>query len=443
MKRVMRSSMLLAASVAFVACTGDPTSSLQGNPDHLIATPSVLIINQGATENVTVEVVDAQGSQLLSTFTATGQAGITVTTDSTFNPVFQGNTLTTQKQATRARFVVSGTNLGATSFTVTASGKSITIPVTVVPVAFAATVSASTPALGTPVVMTAPAGLSFTDSSTVSFANAPSPAIVNIAADGSTLTFIPAPGSDGVATVTNIRINYSPTLPLVTLKTIATVTVPPLTSFPGTYNTSTPSGGAQVSMSATGFKFLPNVSLTVGGFDAYIDSVSADSNTVYFVPRPGTSGPPTVDGIVLDFLTAGRLTLPSATALTVGATAYPGTNSNATAPILAVPLPGASLVLYDGGFFAGSDNVNGGADQIYQFTVAATTTLNFGLDWTGGADVDLLFTDNAAYRVTFGCATGSHPEACSGTFPAGTYFVVVNLYAGTAPGVFRLSMSQP
>ena len=77
----------------------------------------------------------------------------------------------------------------------------------------------------------------------------------------------------------------------------------------------------------------------------------------------------------------------------------------------------------------------GDVDDFYTFDPGAAVTIDFGLDWIGDSpDLDILFTDGAfsAYFPVYGCATGAVPEACQGTFPAGSYLVWVNDFAGAA-----------
>ncbi len=91
----------------------------------------------------------------------------------------------------------------------------------------------------------------------------------------------------------------------------------------------------------------------------------------------------------------------------------------------------------------------GDLDDVFQITLAATTTINFSLDWNFvDADPDLLYYDAAGDLIfDFGCATapGAIPrEACSRTFAAGTYYIDVNLFgaAGHEWTTVLLQMAQ-
>jgi hypothetical protein len=77
----------------------------------------------------------------------------------------------------------------------------------------------------------------------------------------------------------------------------------------------------------------------------------------------------------------------------------------------------------------------GDTDDFYAWTVGAGVTVNFDLGWTGDSgDLDLLFTDGGftAYHPVYGCATGAVPEACQGTFAAGSYLVWVTDFVAAA-----------
>ena len=62
-----------------------------------------------------------------------------------------------------------------------------------------------------------------------------------------------------------------------------------------------------------------------------------------------------------------------------------------------------------------------------------------------GADIDILAVNGAVtgFICNFGGATGAQPENMTCTMPAGTSYILADLYAGTAPGVIRWTISQP
>jgi hypothetical protein len=96
----------------------------------------------------------------------------------------------------------------------------------------------------------------------------------------------------------------------------------------------------------------------------------------------------------------------------------PANDSDATAPVRTLPLE-------EWGF------VDGTSDDRFQFSLAAPATIRQQLDWTGGADLDLLITDFPATTfVCFNAATGAHPEDATCDLPAGDYILRINSYDG-------------
>jgi hypothetical protein len=239
MNRNVRSSVLLAACVGLWSCTNDPTADLGGTPDHMVATPSAIFVDQGATEIIEVELFDEQGGQIPASFTVSNpSANIDVTVDDEFLPEYdaEGN-LVVPDEVTKLRVNVTGVSAASTSFTVSAGGVSLDIPVRVVPTAFDAAVSDAAPDGGEPVTLTAPAGFAFLADAGVTFETGGDAFIIGNT--GTDLTFLPIPGSTGAVTVSNVEVDFlagTPlTLPLATSITVST-TVANLagTDLPGT-----------------------------------------------------------------------------------------------------------------------------------------------------------------------------------------------------------------
>jgi len=219
----------------------------------------------------------------------------------------------------------------------------------------------------------------------------------------------------------------------------------------------------RVTITATGFKFLPTATLTHGsgtGVAAAIISRAADSSAISFIAAPGqAAGPLYADGIVLSFLTAVPINdLPSTASITPQA-AYSGTGSFATAPAVTMPTAGNTVDIVDATPFNNSadcNNVNPGGYhcRIYTFTVASTVTLTFTNTWDNGADLGLYF-DDVGHTDPFthacdgkGAGSGSQPETCFITVNAGTYFMQMTTYHpfyaapnNVAPNWFRISVT--
>jgi hypothetical protein len=164
----------------------------------------------------------------------------------------------------------------------------------------------------------------------------------------------------------------------------------------------------------------------------------SDLTFVPFVPTPGSSGIATITNVLFIPVAGLSLTLPTDITINAPASTFTGHTSSATAagPI-AIPASGSSGVFYDGWTPTATD-------QYYAWSIAATSTIVFDMDWTGSADMDLLMTDDppTAFVCGFGGATGAHPEqlGCE-TLAAGGYMIRINLYSGDEPGVVEMGMT--
>jgi hypothetical protein len=96
-----------------------------------------------------------------------------------------------------------------------------------------ATFSTQTPALLAPVTLTAPAGFAFAPDVAITIGGQLA-VIQSVAGDGSSATFIPIPGSAGVASVDGVIPTGAPATTRVTMNTVETVTVPGITPLEGT-----------------------------------------------------------------------------------------------------------------------------------------------------------------------------------------------------------------
>jgi hypothetical protein len=229
MKRLLCGSVVLAASFGVVSCNGDPTSDFRGEPTRILAEPSSLFLPQGTVKPVTVTLLDDQGDPLAGVFeiSATG-TGITVVK----NEAFLGTTVGIPLESQAQFIITAGESPVASSFTLTAGGLSIDIPVRVTPTDLGAAVfSNPTPAVNEPVTVTAE-GYTFLPDAAISFAGTPA-LVLGVAEDGTSMTFLPAPGTVGTALIDNVAINFLPETPL-SLETTAELTVGALVPLAGT-----------------------------------------------------------------------------------------------------------------------------------------------------------------------------------------------------------------
>ncbi len=456
MNRVTRGTVFLAAAVAMVSCKGDPTGDLRGGIDHLIAKPGAIFLHPDSSKNVLIEALDKQGNRLAATFTlGSVSAGITVVPDDSFNLVYDTKgQLVPPTNWTRIQYIVSGASNDANSgFVVSAGGKSITIPVRIVPdSATTISVSATAPALGDTVTATAGANFKFTPASVVSLSGA-TVVTLGISADSSQIKFIPGPSGNGPVSVSGMVVSYAPALSGYTGNTGATtVTTPAVLDFPATFSTATPSSfPAQDTVTVTagaGFKFLPTATVSFGGTAAIITSRAPDSSAISFVPIAGsTSGAATVNGVVLSFLTGVPLNIPTQSAITIAAS---GATTLAGAPTITIPATGVTATYYDGGQFATAAQCGniGNHCRFYKIVLAGPRTFNVSLTWGNTADIGGYFIDAAGNDQfgDFACdAKGSgaagQPEACTETLGAGTWYLALADFTGAAQNTTTVKMT--
>ncbi len=442
MNRVTRGTAVLAVALTALSCKGDPTDSLRNGVDHLVATPSALFLAPGETSSILIEAVDEQGNRLGASFNlGTVGAGIAVAEDDSFNLVFDKNgNQVKPKNWPRALYnVTMNANSTNSAFVVSAGGKSLTVAVRAIPdTTTPVTLNSAAPNLGDTSIATAPANFKFTPASVVSISGA-SVVTLGISADSSTISFLVGPSANNTVSVSNLVVAYAPSLGgySATSGGVA-LSTPAVTSFVATYSSSTPALNDTVTLSSTGFKFLPTAAVTVGGRTATVVSVAADSLSLGFVPVPGTAGAVSVNGIVLSFLTAVPLNLPATVGITVPG-GLAGTDAFATAPTIPVPGVGATVVFLDaGGYFPVTECNNdlGGDCRLYKIVVPAGQTIGMTITWQGTTDIGVYTYDNAqSLDPTLilcdskGAGAAGQPETCSAAFTAGTYFLAVDSFS--------------
>ncbi|HJR51820.1 MAG TPA: hypothetical protein VJ794_11980, partial [Gemmatimonadales bacterium] len=183
-----------------------------------------------------------------------------------------------------------------------------------------------------------------------------------------------------------------------------------------------------------GYTFDDTTNIALGGNATVVTSRAADGSTVSFVPLPGSTGIPQVDGVTPTASPLNRLTLPAEGTVTVPADVpvLPGTDNPATAPNLPVPGVGEASVQFDKPDFLAT------IDHFYALTVPAGT-FDITVDWTVGSDVDFVLcnADCSAFVADtlanqFPGATAAHPEIGTYELAAGTYVLLVEDFGGDA-----------
>ncbi len=226
MTRLIRGSVLLAACVGLWSCGTDSTSSEAGVPYKISSLPSVVFIKTDSSQLISFQLVDELDGQIPATWTITSSSpNFTVALDSSYRPVYNSDgTLTLPDSQVLVRATITGVALGGSTFTVSAGGKTLDIPVNVVPGTLYATFSPANPAPGAVVTMTMPPTLRLTPASAITFPGNVNPVAYTMAADSMSATFISAPTTDTMATVTNVYNIEYPTITPVTLRSQTKVT---------------------------------------------------------------------------------------------------------------------------------------------------------------------------------------------------------------------------
>lgn len=217
MTRMIRGSVLLAACVGVLSCTGgDPTSGSPGVPDKIVSLPGVVFVDANASQLIAFQLVDDNGGQIPTAWSiGATTAGFTIAVDSSFRPVYNSDgSLTLPAEQTEIRATISGLTPSSGSFTVSAGGKSLTVPVTVVNDFLPATFNTTTPNIGQELVLTMPAGLTLQPGALFQNEEGGDPIVVSRAPDGSSATLLVVPGTAGPIAVLGITPDYAPSLTL-------------------------------------------------------------------------------------------------------------------------------------------------------------------------------------------------------------------------------------
>jgi len=433
MNRLVRGSIMFVAAAGAWACKTNLGENADVT-DHLVATPSVVLVANTDSQSVDVEALNPQGEQLAADFTITDPGvGIIVRQDTAFLPVPGGHS------AVRARFVVRGattTTFVSTSFTISANGKSVVVPVVITPATLDIGFSNAAPALGDTVSLTLPAGMHFTSASTVTITNGVA-VIAGLSADSSQIFLLLGPGIiDQAATVDNLINDFLPGQTF-TLTTTGTVTTPTLTNVLATFSTAAPNLGdtVVVTLPAT-FRALDNVEISWSGAGpAIVASIAADSGSFKILAPTGATGVATVNNVALSFLLAVPISAPTVATLTVSSTlgtTQTGTGATGTAPVFTIPVAGGTSGIIDAGAgtFASCAAIFGDACRLYKFTLPIDRTFSVDATWEDGTDIGIYFMNSTATGLVGngGCDAGGlngKPETCTQTLVAGTYFMAV------------------
>jgi len=226
---MIRGSVLLAACVGLWSCSSDPLGNEAGVPFKIVSAPSIVFVNAGSSQLIGFQLVDQLDGQIPATWTiGATPPEFSIAIDSSYRPIYNSDgTLTLPPEQTEIRATITGLIGGASEFTVSAGGKTLTIPVYVVPTAFQATVSPTLSAVfGDTLTITMPTGYIIRPDAVITTGGGSVAYIVSIAGDGSSAQFVPSPESgDETVRVAGVEISFLPGTSL-TLPTLETVTRP-------------------------------------------------------------------------------------------------------------------------------------------------------------------------------------------------------------------------
>lgn len=408
----------------------------------------------------TVVVTAPTGSVFSQTSAVTFQTGVasivTRAADSTTITLIAGSDITGPATVTKVGLIANPAVPAQTLVT----SNSLTTPALVAP-----TISPTTQVAGGTVVLTAAPNTVFSQTSAITTDAGPTPPITARSADSTTISFIVGPGDSGAITVTSVGVANAPVLGVATLVSSNSLNlVPPITVAPSTVSNLAPNIGVPITVQlGVSLRFLGSSHVFIGGREAGIQSLSADSSTATIVPMTGSTGIITYTNIALSFLTSVPLSVPGDKNVTVSSTYAGGTDPNATDPATATAFQmtgSQSFLISDAGPFVATPGCStvGSRCRFYKLTNAQNASMSGELRWDPGTSADLgIYVLNAAGTA---CAAivaddnGSQsggPEAdasrnCSfsafAPVPAGTLIIAIVTF-NADPVWFQFRISQP
>lgn len=472
MKHMASGTIAFIGVLALAGCYSYNGEAINNsNYNTVQATPNFLVLKVGDSTQVIARLVNDNNNGAITDYTVGSVgAGILVHENPNYRPVFDAtkDTLVPTGAKSAEQFYVVGTAVGRYTFTLTPTlvntGISGTITAIVTPITLGAALNRTSANAGDTVIVTAPAGTVFSQTSAISFTAGSAPAIVARSADSTKITFLAAPGDSGVLTVTKVGTIAAPSLAPVSLTTSNgfTTPTPSPTVAPTTLSTSTPAiGTVTAPFTVTlggGLRFTSTSTVLIGTTPTIILSRSADSSSAVVVPFGGVAGGlVSYTNIVLSFLNTVPLALNGDKSVTYALAADPATLLQATAPTIVIPASGGTLVVTGAPPFGANSQCAGSSTDgcaVYKFTLAAPTTIQLTAVWGNLADLGLYRLNAAGTTATSagtpgncdngGQGSSGQPETC--TFPslaAGTYFLAMDFFGPAAYGAGAPNTTAP
>jgi hypothetical protein len=238
------------------------------------------------------------------------------------------------------------------------------------------------------------------------------------------------------------------------------------TAFGGTLSSNAGNPNDTVTISSTNeLKFDTSVVTVTFGGAAAAAIVSKTPDQLRVLVPWSNAGPLTISGVDVTYVPGLRASLATTASFTPGSTnPFAGASSWQTAPDITNRLPAAAGQTSHLIVTRGADNVavcpelsfgSAGPCMMFRYTVGAPTALNFTTDWEGTAaapDVDIyVCADTVVANLANDCfvdggsgATGAKPQTTGNdTYPAGTYWLVVEVYDGAGPRNAYVTITRP
>ena len=399
------------ASLAIVACDDNPVSSDREVTVGLAVNPTFAVVDAADTTRVDAFARNKYGDKTRPAVTASA-------CDNKIAVVQDPERVTIEPPD---RWIVVGQTLGETCLNFSGSGFADSTVVQVVPSAIETTLASP---LGSG--SSAQASLTFLDKaaapvmgmgpSDVVFSVA-NPSVADVDETGAVIG--KSPGT------TDLVVTLAPNWNTVRVSSVEFTVEPG--PFGGTITPASANWGDTITVSAAAGTFDDDTDLTFDGLLPYV--VSFDESSEFVVVGPAGMGGPPSEVLILNagesqLAFVDTIDVPNPNPADANEPNNAGGGGGGTLPDLNEVTP--ATLPFAQWISVGSTDL----DDVFQITLAAQTTINFGMDWNyTDADFDILFYDGTGSLISdFGCASGDAPEACSVTFGAGTYYIDVNVW---------------
>lgn len=214
MNRTIRGMAGLLVALGASACANDYSLDFGGPPTQVQASPEVMFVNQGTSEELLLRLVNDRNQSVPTSWTISNVgAGIEVDFDEDYRPdwVNDNGELEPDELQVQHRYFVTANEAVGTEFTVTSQGISKVIKVNVVPSAIPATFTDNGDGTTT---VTAGGQFTFSEDLALSWTGGLEARVLSIAADGKSATILVPGGATGAPSLAGAVAGYMPTIAL-------------------------------------------------------------------------------------------------------------------------------------------------------------------------------------------------------------------------------------